>query len=69
MKKTYMKPEILASIIDLESLVCLSIQDGQADESAVLVKERGSREEAVDANEVIDEINAADAEVTYGNLW
>ena len=64
-----MKPELLANPINVESLICLSIQEGTADNSAVLVKERGSREEAIDANEVIDEINAADAEVTYGNLW
>ena len=69
MKKAYMKPELLANAISVESLICLSIQNGNADESAVLVKERGSRDEAIDANEVIDEINAADAEVTYGNLW
>ena len=69
MKKAYMKPEILANAIEIESLICLSIQEGTADNSAVLVKERGSREDAIDAAEVIDEINAADAEVTYGNLW
>ena len=69
MKKTYMKPEILANTIDTESLICLSIQGGQADDSAVLVKERGSRDEALAADEVIEEINAADTEVTYGNLW
>ena len=69
MKKTYMKPETLVNTLEVQSLVCLSIQEAAADNSAVLVKERGSREEAIDANEVIDEINAADAEVTYGNLW
>ena len=69
MKKAYMKPELLANTINVESLICLSIQESPADNSAVLVKERGSRDEAVDADEVIEEINAADAEVTYGNLW
>jgi hypothetical protein len=69
MKKTYMKPELMANTINVEALICLSIQESAADNSAVLVKERGSREEAIDADEVIDEINAADAEVTYGNLW
>ena len=57
------------SKLNVESLVCLSIQNGTADGSEVLVKERGSRDEALEASEVIDEINAADAEVTYGNLW
>jgi len=69
MKKQYMKPEVLANEIELESLVCLSIVEGNADDSAVLVKERGTRGEDIDVNEVIDEINAADAEATYGNLW
>ena len=70
MKKQYMKPEVLANEIELESLVCLSIVDGgTADTSDVLAKERGTRGEDIDVNEVIDEINAADAEATYGNLW
>ena len=65
-----MKPEVLVNNINMESLICLSIVDGgTADNSAVLVKERGTRGEDVDMNEVIDEINAADAEATYGNLW
>ena len=69
MKKTYIKPELLAHKIELESLVCLSIVNGNADDSAVLVKERGTRGEDIDVDEVIDELNAADADVTYGNLW
>jgi hypothetical protein len=69
MKKAYIRPELLANTINIESLICLSIQEGAANESAVLVKERGSRDEAINADEVIEEINAADAEVTYGNLW
>lgn len=70
MKKTYMKPELLVNTINIESLICLSIvQGGVADGSDVLAKERGTRGEDIDMNEVIDEINAADEQVTYGNLW
>ena len=68
MKKAYMKPEVLVQEIELESLVCLSIVEGNADSSAVLVKERGSRAET-EVDETAEILQDVEAQPEYGNLW
>lgn len=38
MKKTYIKPELTAQLINTEGLIALSLQSGHADSSDALVK-------------------------------
>ena len=67
MKKTYMQPLMTAHKIEIESLICLSLQSAPADGSTVLVKERGTRTEV----EVEDpeEILSIENEPSYGSIW
>lgn len=55
MKKTYIAPALSVTIINAEELICLSMQQGKADNSTVLGKERGQM--------------GNDSEPVYGNLW
>ena len=68
MKKMYVKPEMMAKEIKVASLICLSLQqNAYADDSEVLVKERGTRTEV----EVEDpeEILSIENEPNYGSIW
>ncbi len=67
MKKTYMQPLMTAHKIEIESLICLSLHDAPANNSEVLVKERGTRTEV----EVEDpeEILSIENEPSYGSIW
>jgi P pilus assembly chaperone PapD len=67
MKKMYVKPEMMANEITIESLICLSLQSAAADDSAALVKERGTRTE-VEAEDP-EEILSIENEPNYGSIW
>ena len=53
MKKTYIAPKMSMATINAEELICLSLQQGAADSSDVLGKERGNQPK----------------EESWGNLW
>ena len=65
MKKKYMKPEITATDIEIQQLVCVSLVEGEATpEGEVLTKDRfgNERDQEVAADEMA-------TEPQYGDLW
>ena len=65
MKKKYMKPELTATDIEIQQLVCVSLVEGEATpEGEVLTKDRFGYERD-------QEVAGADMETEpqYGDLW
>ena len=51
MKKTYIQPSTMATEISIESLICVSVLNGKADNSTVLSKDRDIESDLADDDE------------------